>query len=231
MGSTETALICVSPDFLELRRIESPPAPTIYERLEEHQRQEEWERRELLTVLQWNKDVFIEEFKLGPLDVALCVDRLPANRYGHFRHGWNGFGLRGEIALNTLYMDGTRPFWKWLATLLHELLHAHQEVHGKPGKGNCHNREFREKAASIGLIIDEKGVTQYQAESPFMDLLKRLGVAVRAEELIPEDGRKKGASKLKKWSCSCPVNVRVGAKDFHAKCLICNEQFVLQSSS
>ncbi len=39
---------------------------------------------------------------------------------------------------------------------------------------------------------------------------------------------RRGDSKLKKWSCGCPVNVRVAVADFRAVCLDCGEQFVRQ---
>ncbi len=37
----------------------------------------------------------------------------------------------------------------------------------------------------------------------------------------------KGRSKLKKWSCPCGQNVRVGKKDFFATCDLCKEKFEL----
>ncbi|HVX12743.1 MAG TPA: SprT-like domain-containing protein [Pirellulales bacterium] len=143
---------------------------------------------------------------------------------GHFRYGHNGFGLKGEIAINTLYLN-KREQWQILGTLLHELLHGWQQVHGTPGKRNHHNEEFREKAAGLGLLIDRHGVTGYAASSPFKELLRRNGVDVPDTESFPVIQRQPSKSKLKKWSCGCPVNVRVAISDFRAVCLICQQPF------
>ena len=53
------------------------------------------------------------------------------------------------------------------------------KAHGKPGKGNYHNKEFRTKAESVGLLIDLAGVTRYAPTSPFVDLLKKHGLLGR----------------------------------------------------
>ena len=125
---------------------------TIYAALAKHQRDETWARQEMLSGLQTWAARFIAEFKLDVGDIALCVDRLASGRYGHFRRGHNGFGLRGEIAINARYLSGQRQVWEVLGTLLHELLHAWQEVQGTPGKRNHHNAEFQARLASWASI-------------------------------------------------------------------------------
>jgi hypothetical protein len=144
---------------------------------------------------------------------------------GHFRRGHNGFGLVGEIALNQRYLHEVEP-WEHLGTLLHELIHVWQEVHGRQEKGNYHNKQFRNKAARYGLIVDEGGHQQYMPDSPFSRLLEAHGVEFPSiphpEQQVPRE------AKLKKWLCGCnpPVNVRVARNDFHAKCLRCQQLFV-----
>ncbi|MCI0460004.1 MAG: SprT-like domain-containing protein [Gemmataceae bacterium] len=206
----------------------SPAAKHVYRVLAEHQQTEEWALRELLQELQRWATVFNGEFKLDVTEYSLCVDRLRRNRLGHFRPGHNGFGLRGEVAINRLYLD-QREFWQVLGTLLHEMLHAWQQEHGRPGKGNYHNKEFRDKAQAYGLVIDRRGYTQYEPDSPFMELLRRHGVTVpeiHAPVLRETGSRAPGSSKLKKWSCGC-TNVRVAVADFRAQCLHCGSVFVL----
>jgi hypothetical protein len=200
-------------------------APAIYPLLAGHQRSEPWAGQKLIAELQGWAERFNVAFKLNVPEIALCLDRLHVNRYGHFRYGHNGFGLKGEIAVNIRYLFGERASWEVLGTLLHELLHAWQQVHGTPGKGNYHNRQFRTKALGLGLIIDRRGVTDYAADSPFKELLRRYGVALPDYEFAPVTRRQKGESKLKKWSCRC-TNIRVAIADFQARCLKCDHVFL-----
>ncbi len=197
----------------------------IYSVLAEHQRTEqEWELRELLTWLQTWAERFNSAFTLEVPEVSLCVDWLPRRRLGHFRHGHNGFGLQAEITLNRRHLDRREP-WELLGTLLHELLHAWQERHGRPGKNNYHNKQFREQARTLGLVIDTRGHTQYEPDSPFFKLLAEHGVETPA--IPPMEYVVRGSSKLKKWRCQCqpPINVRVAVAHFHARCLWCQQLF------
>jgi hypothetical protein len=221
--------------------VRRPGVPNIYVGLAEHQRTEDWVGRELLALLQLWAALFIAAFKLDVPELALRVDALPASTLGHFRVGHNGFGLRGEVAINGLYV-GKRPLWAVLGTLAHECLHAWQHAHGRPSSREHHNFEFRSKAASIGLLIDRRGVTEYLLDSPFMDLLRAHGVAVPTEaDCDDPDGdgprrvrpsasgprRVKGTSKLAKWSCGC-TNVRCAVPDLRATCHKCGRAFERQ---
>jgi hypothetical protein len=196
----------------------------IYHGLARHQQAESWFGKDLATTLQTWTERFNFEFKLEVSTVALAIDRLRCTKYSHFRHGHNGFGLKGEIAINTLYLCGQRPAWQVLGTLLHELLHAWQEEHGKPGKGNYHNKEFRNKALTLGLMIDKRGATGYAAESPFKDLLRRYEVDVPFFKVPIPQTRTKGDSKLKKWSCGC-INIWCAKSELDARCMICSRRF------
>jgi hypothetical protein len=194
----------------------------IYRNLAVHQRSEIWFGRDLVVSLQEWAVRFILEFKLQIPEVVLRIDTLPCTRYGHFRVGHNGFGLKGEIALNSRYINN-REFWQILGTLLHELLHAWQHTYGNPSRRDHHNAEYRNKARECGLNIDERGVTGYPAESQFKDVLRRHGVAVPEAEYAAVGVRARGQSKMKKWSCGC-TNVRC-AKVLQARCLACGQEF------
>lgn len=76
----------------------------------------------------------------------------------------------------------------------------------------------------MGLIVDQRGHTQYAPDSPFTRLLERHGVHLPplAKSVVLE--RKRGESKLKKWTCGC-TNVRVAVADFQALCLKCGKVF------
>lgn len=198
----------------------------IYHDLAAHQRVETWFGRDLVTALQDWADRFIVQFELNIPQVVLRVDDLPRTCLGHFRPGHNGFGLKGEIALNRVYVK-TLPTWRVLGTLLHELLHAWQDVHGLPSKGNHHNDEFRRKAGSLGLIVGRRGVTGFSATSPFKELLRGHGIEVPSEEIAPRDQRIKGDSKSKKWLCGCGTSIRCAVPDLAAQCLKCVQVFRL----
>jgi predicted SprT family Zn-dependent metalloprotease len=194
----------------------------IYEMLALHQKTEQWELQGLFIELQRWSEIFNLEFKLQIPQVSLYVDRLPLSRLGHFRYGQNGFGLRGELAINRRYIKEDQ-FWKTLGTLLHELLHCWQQAYGKSGKRNYHNKEFREKAKSLGLIVDHRGYTEYDQDSPFQKLLEKNGIQVPNLPHTNIVAKKQGNSKLKKWSCGC-TNVRV-AVELQAQCLRCGNKF------
>src|SRR2546428_12123698 len=101
----------------------------IYRLLADHQQVETWEHRELVQELQRWAEIFDLEFKLEIPEVALSVDWSRYRSLGHFRPGHNAVGLRGEVAINQRQLPSRQPF-QVLGTLLHELLHAWQQVHG-----------------------------------------------------------------------------------------------------
>ncbi len=198
----------------------------VYEVVAEHQRRADWHGQPMIELLQTWADRFVAEFNLDIPEVVIGIDPLPCTRYGQFRMGHNGLGLRGEITLNARYLDGKRPLWEILGTLLHELLHGWQQAHGTPSKKNHHNRELREKAAQLGLLIGPTGLTGYATGGPFKALLWQFGVEAPATESPIPERRPRGQSKLKKWTCKCPVNVRC-AVEMQAQCLVCGERFAL----
>jgi hypothetical protein len=211
------------------------PAPgSIYAELALHQRQESWPARATIALLHEWAERFNVQFKLEVPEFALRVDELRKTRYGHFRYNHNGFGLRGEIAINALYLPGAddgdgehRQSWEVLGTLLHEMLHAWQQAHGTSSRWNYHNAEFREKALFFGLVIDTRGVTHYLKESLFTRLLSQHGVAIPPLDVPVVVRRIPGESKLKKWSCGC-TNVRCAVAHFRAQCLRCGQPFEQQ---
>jgi hypothetical protein len=204
---------------------DSVNADGIYRELACHQVSEQWHGRDVLAFPQEWAERFNVEFKLDVPQVALCIEHLPAHVGGHFRCGHNGFGLKGEIALNARYLS--LPAFEVLGILLHEMLHGWQEIHGRPGKGNYHNREFCAKAKSLGLLVDRRGRQGYAPESPFKEFLKGFDVAVPAiERPLPKE-RANGNSKMKKWSCGC-TNVRCAVADLRVQCLKCGQPFQRQ---
>lgn len=216
----------------------------VYSHLVLHQCNEEWQARELFNWLhEWAVRLNVQ-FNLNVPQIALGVEVLRADVGAHFRLGHNAFGLKGEIVMNALYLD--RPKWWLLGVLLHELLHGWQQAYGTIDRTNpnYHNREFRDKAKDLGLVVDRYGRQGYLIESKFFDLLRQHGIDLSAAVVGEGDDEdaaaatdkrpvvrpaavtRRGTSKLKKWSCGC-TNVRVAVADFRAQCLKCQEVFVL----
>lgn len=206
---------------------------TIYDELALFQLEDQWLLRDVLANLHFFKDRFVDEFKLNVTDVVISVDRISHWRLGQYRRGPNGLGLKGEITLSDRHVrDNHAPdrWWRVLGTLLHELLHAWQEAHGSPGRGNYHNTEFRNKSRRLGLLIATNGVTDYKPHSPFFAVIEKYGIHVpQLEQPVPPE-RKPSSAKLKLWTCGCPVRVRVAVSNFQDRCLVCGETFVLGSS-
>jgi hypothetical protein len=182
----------------------------------------DWQFHQIVTVLHAFCERFIDRFALAIPIPAIQIDATRIQLLGSYRSGRNGFGLRHEITLNSKHINNSPA--ELLLTFFHELLHAWQEAHGKPGRHNHHNADLRQKALEYGLIVDMKGITTVQA-GEFTAFLQELGIDPSPLPK-PEDEpapRPRGQSKLKKWSCGC-TNVRC-AVELNASCLKCGEMF------
>lgn len=208
--------------------METKSAETINLALRRHQTKvDDWGFRKVAANLHTWAERMIFDFKIQTKAVpALMIERL-RKRLGHYRSGRNGFGLRDEIALDEHHVRGN-PYWKVLGTLLHEILHCWQEHSGKPpgpNSRNYHNKQYREKAEELGLIVDQYGHTQYApGDTPFLNLLRKYGVQV-PEIPEPEPLITKGWSSLELYQCPCGVKARVGRSRFNAQCLDCGGLF------
>lgn len=160
-----------------------------------------------------------------PPEIALSIDRENRKQLGHFKIGRDGLGLNWRISLNVLHL--ARPKAEVIGTLLHEILHAVQQAHGKPGKGNFHNKEFIAWCAKLGLPTDSRGHDLgIDPKGVYADYVKRHKLDGKVALVPKTDLPKPGGSKLKKWTCSCGVNVRVAIEDFEATCDKCETAFV-----
>ncbi|OWK40993.1 hypothetical protein [Fimbriiglobus ruber] len=206
----------------------------VYRTLAAHQRAEAgWDYRHLSVVLDTWYRLFNDHFDLNVPRVPLRLDpAVQRNCAGYFRPGHNEFGLLYEIAVAVPPPGGLDRIrlGDLLGTLLHELLHLDQELHGVPGQNNYHNVAYRDRAAAFGLLVDHRGHQEYAPDSPFLALLSRQGVghppAVRDSYAVAPGARPTairavpkpaGKSKLRKWSCGC-TNVWVGVATLHARC-------------
>lgn len=201
----------------------------------------DWELNGLAWELYWWCDFFnIAFFKDQPAPIpVLTFEKSRITTLGHYRIGRNDFGVREQINLNKLHLH--RPLWDILATLLHEMVHSWEYTyvdHEKRTKNWYHTKTFRNKLASFGILTNNKG-QHVSIGGNFVYLLKQHGISFQSAvrygtgdtdggffKLDPDKGKKKGSSKLKKWSCGC-TNVRVAIADFEAKCLKCGNDFEL----
>ena len=201
----------------------------------------DWELNELASELYWWVDFFnMAFFKDQPApSPVLTFENASVNTLGHYRIGRNDWGVREQININRKYLS--LPLWRKLSTLLHEMVHSWEYTyvpHEKRTKGWYHPITFRYKMLEFGIETNSKG--QHIGLDPkgrFVHLLSKHGVnfdefdssMLFSDGIIkidPKKGKKKGKSKLKKWSCGC-TNVRVAVADFKALCLKCGEGFVL----
>lgn len=162
-------------------------------------------------------------------DVTLSFDTADKRMRGSHRVQVDRFGRRWVINLNPVHL--ARPLNEVLAALLHELIHVWQHERGTPSKAPYHNAEFRKVSAELGVPVDERG---HSLGLPPGTMFARY---CGASATSPSDIRgppvattalatpvPKG-SRLRKWTCSCGVNVRVAVATFDATCNRCGSLF------
>ncbi len=191
----------------------------------------------------WVSFFNITFFKDQPVPIpALSFENTDCRVMGHFVIGRNAFGLRNNININRKYLN--LPYWVTISTLLHELCHVWEYTYVDEKKRThswYHKKIFRDKMLSLGILCNKKGQhVEYLSSGRFVHLLKQHAVKVQQLEgqqindfeAIPiekqPETKSKGRSTLKKWECGCTV-IRVGKKEFAAKCLKCGETFRLAS--
>ena len=201
-----------------------PAVPSINSVLADHQCNDPgWDLAPIAQRLHEWAGRFISEFKLDIGVPALRIERLRC--LGYYDGAPNEFGLMHEIAIDKTHALED-PLWSVLDSLLHECLHFWQEVHGRPGRCNYHNAEFRKKALELGLQIDQRGVGgAIGGDTAFWRLLSRYGIDQPSDLTQPSRPTGPG-SKLKLYECSCGFKVRVARQGFRSLCLNCNTEFI-----
>jgi hypothetical protein len=136
--------------------------------------------------------------------------------------------------------------WAQMETLVHELGHHWQQLMGDDpyvqNRRITHNKEFRAKMAELGIHCTPEGYHDKLADmdSPFGYLMQEWGIQPPKDVkkdgefdidwfkvLIKDRGKeRKGKSTLRKYSCECGQNIRVGKKDWPgAVCNKCGSQY------
>lgn len=201
----------------------------------------DWELNSLAWELYWFVDLFQAVFfKDQPVPIpALTFQKTRVNTLGHYRLGRNSFAVKEQINLNRIYL--TRPLWSVLSTLFHEMVHSWEFTYipkEKRTKSWYHSKAFRVKMAEFGILCNNNGShAGLDYKGKFVLTLIQHGVTfddlpafnkVTGDSIVPIDpgGKKKGTSKLKKWTCGCQL-VRIGKREFCATCDICGNKFKL----
>lgn len=148
----------------------------------------------------------------------------------HWAAKWqNGKARLAEINLSAEELTQNDPY----ETLIHEMAHHlnHQRGIRDVSRSQYHNRHFKEAAERAGLVVMTSGNVGYgitalgvRAKEALLKFKPQREVFNILRNQEPA-GRE---PKLRKWSCPCGVNVRVGRQDFKATCNLCSSPFELR---
>lgn len=179
-------------------------------------------------------------------DVVIVIGPVSANgkfsKYGHYaglRWAENGV-RRAEVLIAAEGLDrGPRAVFE---TLLHESVHAYQDVIGEQGtsrQGRYHNKTFRRRAEEFGLVV--KSHPQIGAVTPditdgcaarYADAIFAIEDALKITRTVEPkttDGSRNGVALV----CGCERKIRVSesvAEEGPIVCGRCAEEFLPEGS-
>jgi hypothetical protein len=183
-----------------------------------------WKYHDLLCEFYTWVERFNSEFKLNIPMPVIAIGLLKERNLAEFRFGRNMLGIKHEIIIGRHHIESDE-YWNQIGSVLHECLHLHESLYGRPARGGNHSREFRDKAASLGLLVDERGGTKYASEnSPFFNVLAAHGVEVpswcHVDEPQSDDRvRQTGPLALKMLITRYAMRVKAAATRLRTKCL------------
>lgn len=154
-------------------------------------------------------------------------------------HNRNGRKIH-EISLTpSAFVGRTRR--ATASTLVHELVHCWQQIHGRPGRGGYHNVQWGSKMEALGLMPSTTGepggarrgrrVTHYVIdggafEAAFKKMPKKLWLAFEPHALEPGP-QERSARNDGKIAWACPCGDRLWGKGtLCVRCEKCNETFI-----
>jgi len=198
------------------------------DQVKEYVGQSTWVYREVAAFLWRWFDIFNEKFSLilgGPLPRPHLRFRSLPRAYGTYinNHGEAGFRFEITLDLDDCLEEGGPGFL--LKVWFHELLHLWQELRGKPGKHNYHNREYRLMSHHFGIEVDNRGHTlSIAADGLFNKLIVSHGLP-ELKYLLPEAEPVRTSCKMLKWVCSKGCTTIRAAVEVRARCLRCGNEF------
>lgn len=149
---------------------------------------------------------------------------------------WNdkdGNTKKYEINITAEYLN--RPMNEVMETLLHEMIHLHNNVNGikDTSRGyTYHNKRYKEQAEAHGLNVehhDKIGWSLTSLKPETERLINGFGLDASAFEIArlhfggAESGKGKGSSQTK-WICGCGTAIRA-TKEIDVTCNECEQKF------
>lgn len=119
------------------------------------------------------------------------------------------------------------------STLVHEMVHHWQQVHGKPSRSGYHNKEWAAKMREVGLVpvsydqpgkeVGQKVGHTVDPDGRFLATFKALPANALPWTCSPESsGGKSGAKNKVKYECACGLAVW-GKPELNIMCGDCHE--------
>ena len=195
---------------------------------------------------QLNKDFFNNE-----LEEVLITIQSTRNAYGHVttRRIWNSKNGLSRYELNIGAGTLDRPIENVVSTMLHEMVHIYHLMNDiqDTSRGNTyHNKKFKAKAESVGLIIDYDQRIGYSITSPSDSLILYIceqgwtDIDMNRDEGISFGGTGKGGnsaaptptaptkkpSSTRKLQCPCCRNSVRATKSVNISCGDCMEKML-----
>ena len=191
------------------------------------------------------------DFFGGELETPVITIMSTPRAYGHVTCSkvWkskNNNSYELNIDAGTL----SRPIEDVISTVMHEMVHIYNLMHGiqDTSRGNTyHNRKFKDKAESVGLIIGHHPTYGYTLTSPSAQLIDYIvlqgwieidlnrGDLFRGSAPVPAepsadtdtDTPPRRPSSTRKYVCPCcGMSVRA-TRTVAVKCMDCDEQLVI----
>lgn len=197
------------------------------------------------------------DFFGGELEECVITVQSTKGAYGHVTCGKVWTVQKGSDEINRYELNigaGTlsRPIEDVVATMLHEMVHIYNLMHAiqDTSRGNTyHNKRFREKAESVGLVIGYDPRIGWSITSPSEALLEYIIDKSWSDILINRNeggisfggsaggrsgsgnfggGKIKKPSSTRKYKCPCCGNSVRATKSVNIICGDCLENMVLQ---
>lgn len=180
----------------------------------------------------------------GELEECIITVQSTPRAYGHVTCAkvWRSKeDYRYELNIGAGTLD--RPIENIVSTMLHEMVHVYHLMHDIQdcSRGNTyHNKKFKEKAESVGLIIEYDNRIGWSITSPSDSLIEYIieqgweDIQINRQEsariAIGGRGGKDGAPKAprkpsstRKYQCPCCNNSVRATKEVRIKCMDCDE--------
>lgn len=193
---------------------------------------------------QLNQDKFNGELE----DPIITIQSTP-RAYGHVTCGkvWKSKDVaRYELNIGAGTLD--RPIENVVSTLLHEMVHIYHlmnNIQDCSRGGTYHNRKFKEKAESVGLIINKDSRIGWSLTEPSEELIEYIisqgwtDILINRQESIRIGGVSGGSSgdssghkptrkpsSTRKYICPCCGNSVRATKEINIICGDCMKQMV-----